>query len=136
MQARVEPAKKKGLPRPFDDHAVLAMVLPDEFRMLIHKVPELPRFQQLIELLVHVFMARSTTHPAVMDPRGVEGAGMSCEDCPQKCCNFFPPYMWRIRIPLRASLALHFDFLRVNMHWQSLGRWHSDWHLVEQRLAW
>ena len=33
--------------RPFDGHAVLAVVLPDELRLVIHKACELARFQQL-----------------------------------------------------------------------------------------
>ena len=63
-----------------------------------------------------------------------EGASMMIEDLPQKLYGATFPHKWKGREPLRGRLAVHARALRVDMHWQSLVRWHRSWHVPEQVL--
>ena len=47
---------------PFDDHFLLAVVMPGKLGVLLHKWLELIRFQQPVELLVGACAFSSTAH--------------------------------------------------------------------------
>ena len=73
---------------------ILADGMPSKLRVPLHKRFQLFRFQQPVEIPVHLSIFKSTTHHLVRDASGVEAASMMIEDLPQKLYGTTFPPIW------------------------------------------